>query len=344
MDMKQPFFFKGRFYNHSQEVIRQRLVNMIRSCWCILKQRLAGKGSKRVLLGSVDITRWVVNDSSNPINDDLVITWLGHATFLIQAGGINILTDPTFYEISSLTARFAKNPALPHQLPTIDAVLISHNHQDHLDEKSVIALKKRFDPKFYVPAGCGHWFKKRGMTNVIESTWWDKHIINVGDKQADLIFLPAFHWSGRGLLDVNKTLWGSWLIASNNKQVYFAGDSAYASHFNQIKKEYPNIDVALLPIGPNEPRELLYDTHLSAEEAVQAFLDLGAKHFIPMHWATFHLGIESFIVPIKRLSHQWNAKAELLTSKVLHIVKCGEKRSFGTIIKAAYARMKERSF
>jgi len=344
MDMKKPFFHKGRFYNHEHDSLKERLWNMVKTYGHIAKQRLSGQGNTKVLLGNEDIKRWVVNDVLHSNHEDLLITWLGHATFLIQTHGLNILTDPVFYEISSFTARFSKIPALPHQLPPIDAVLISHNHQDHLDERSVLTLKKNFNPSFYVPQGCAKWFSKRGITNVFEATWWDKITFSKEDKTAELAFLPAFHWAGRNPFNLNKTLWGSWMITNNDQNIYFAGDTAYAKHFTLIKEQYPNIDVALLPIGPNEPRELLYDTHLSSEEAVQAFLDLGAKHFIPMHWATFHLGIDPFIAPLKRLCFHWNTRAEHLKSKVLHIVKCGEQRNFHDIIKAACARRKEGIF
>ncbi len=267
---------------------------------------------------------WTLSPELQTQSFQPIVTWIGHATFLIQLDGLNILTDPVFYDLSILAERLVRAAVMPEALPKIDVIIISHNHRDHVDEKSLMALRHH-QPLMCVPMGNKQWFSSHGFTNVIEMTWGDQTTIG----NVKLTFLPASHWTGRSIFDINKSLWGSWMIESAGFTTYFAGDSAYADHFAAIGKKYPVIDLALMPVGPNEPHDLIYDAHVSAEESVQAFLELGAQHFIPMHWGTFVFGLDSFYLPIERLIASWGSKEELRT-KTLHVIKFGEQRMFTT--------------
>ena len=237
---------------------------------------------------------------------ELSITWIGHATFLIQVHNINILTDPVFGEVSTFFPRILPPGIHFDTLPSIDYVLLSHNHWDHMDSASLKALKSRHpDMKVLVPLGDGAWFLKRRF-HVEELSWWDSH----SAKEMRFSFLPAVHWSGRGFFDTNRSLWGSWMIEGPGATVYFAGDTAYGDHFAQIAKEYSDIDVALMPIGPCEPKEWMLRTHMDVERSLRAFHDLQARYFIPMHWGTFPFGNDQFDAPIKRLKDMSAANSE----------------------------------
>ncbi|MFH0898490.1 MAG: MBL fold metallo-hydrolase [bacterium] len=254
------------------------------------------------------------------------ITWIGHATFLIQIGGLNILTDPIFFELSRFFApRLMPCPLSLEKLPPIDIILVSHNHVDHLDHATICTLKLLgHNPTILAPSGNKDWFMRRGFSKVYEKTWWEKHA------QDDFVFtcLPANHWSGRNLLDTNKTLWGSWMIAYKGFHIYFAGDSAYDIHFSQIKKAYPSINVALMPIAPNDPHPLIKVSHINAYEAFKAFHDLGAQQFIPMHWGTFLFEQSQFDHSINLISELWEKQHQKLTGQILKILKIGQSCRF----------------
>jgi len=254
------------------------------------------------------------------------ITWIGHATFLIQIADKNILTDPIFGNSTFLFPRIHKPGIDIHKLPKIDYIIISHNHVDHMCKNSLLKLIE-LNPqvKIMVPIGDKKWFETRNFKSAFEFTWWQEYVTN---KDLKFTFLPAQHWSQRFIFDGNKSLWGSWMIEHNNFKIYFAGDTAYAGHFKSIGQEFNNIDVALLPVGPCEPREKMCFSHTSSEEAGQAFLDLNAKNFIPMHWGTFHFGTDFFDTPIVRLRSWWNSNVGLSNDKILNIVKFGQRLEF----------------
>ena len=236
---------------------------------------------------------------------------------------------PIFGRFSKFVPRFVLPPITLNKLPKIDVVLISHNHKDHLDEKSLYRLKND-DPLFLIPIGNGRWFSRRGFKNILEMNWWEKEDFGVG-KESDgmtFSFLPATHWTGRTLFDLNKSLWGSWMIEYKGFKIYFAGDTAYSEHFKSIREYYSPIHVALMPIGPEEPRLLVDDAHTNSQQAIQAFLDLNAENFIPMHWGTFSFGLDDFSDPIEKLRRLWDSSLDQLAKKNLHVVKFGEPKKF----------------
>ncbi len=268
----------------------------------ILLRRLFSSCKKAPFFSDeTDLAEFFDDDKKPPARSNSpVITWIGHSTFLIQVNGLNILTDPVLGDINRIYKRKVK-PGIPLcDLPVIDIVLLSHNHCDHMDHKSLLWLRT-YQPLVLVPKGDGKWFTKNRFEAVKEFDWDTEIKIAT----VTFSFLPARHWSGRGVLDLNKSLCGSWMISCNRTTIYFAGDSAYGNHYNYIAQKFPSIDVALMPISPNEPRKYTQHTHMNTQEAVQAFIDLNAKTFAPMHWGTFGLGTDTFGKPIVELKSAW---------------------------------------
>ena len=224
---------------------------------------------------------------------ELAITWVGHATALIQIGGINVLTDPQFSERASPVQwvgpkRWQPPGVLLRELPHIDIVVVSHNHYDHLDADSVKALNAQAGgpPLFVVPLGVERWLAAEGITNAKSLDWWDA----IELRGARVHLVPVQHWSGRGFGDRMQALWGGYVIEGGGKRAFFAGDTGYsAEHFKQIGERAGPIDLALIPIGGYEPRWFMGKQHVNPDEAVQIHLDLKARRSIGIHWGTFQL-------------------------------------------------------
>lgn len=313
-----PFFDNGRYYNYPGETKPPFILPAINMMieWYFFK-----KFEKRI-----DANQWTAKDVPIDEVQGATITWIGHSTFLIQINGINILTDPIFNNLP-LFPRLLPPGIKLQSLPKIDFVLISHNHRDHMDAHTLKYLRDNHKSKYLVPLGDKAWFDGKGFENVHELYWWD-HIKFAKvryDKDIEFVFLPAAHWSQRGLFDYNKSLWGSWMIKINNRNIYFGGDSSYSSHYQSIAYEFSNIDIALMPIGPCEPSQWMRYSHMNSEEAGQAFLDLRAKKFIPMHWGTYFFGIDGINLPIDRLVEWWKAKN--LHPNDLHLLKVGQRKT-----------------
>ena len=326
----KPHKARGRFYNHPQDSLTRHIKSVLGTLIHIIKKKCKPRHTKKPFFNpDFKMHDWVEYRQPLPASHKPTITWLGHATFLIQIGGINILTDPLFFNISGFLRRIIPTPVSLDQLPPIDVIILSHNHQDHMDTKSLEILK-RFDPLILVPLGDKKWFDRRNFKRVIENDWWAIESVTKNNEQVNFHFLPASHWTGRGPFDINKSLWGSWLIEHDGFKIYFAGDSAYAAHYQLIAQEHPAIQVALMPIAPNEPDAFMRGSHLSTQEAIQAFHELQAKHFIPMHWGTFKFGIDSFHDPITQLTTHWDAAGYNPQERILHIVKCGQAKKFSS--------------
>jgi L-ascorbate metabolism protein UlaG (beta-lactamase superfamily) len=322
-----PHSVKGRFASYPEEKTNRTFWRAIKAFMRLLFSR----SDPRIL---EELQPWV-NTSAYasalvPPGAHPEVTWIGHSTFLIRAGGKAILTDPIFDTLFYIL-RFKRltPPGLAlTSLPPIDAVLISHNHPDHMDESAIWALKESHDPLFLVPQGDKAWFDRRGFERVRECTWWETYELS---PTVRCTFLPAIHWSRRGLFDHNRSLWGGWMIeerSSSPRSLYFAGDTAYGTHFKAIAEAYSHIDVALMPIGPAEPYELMRCSHMNPEEAGQAFLDLGAHCMVPMHWGAYNLGVEHPLEPIKRLQSWWKLNSRELQERLLWCMKIGETKLF----------------
>lgn len=237
-------------------------------------------------------------------SEKLIITFVNHASFLIQVDGLNILTDPIWSKRASPFS-FA-GPARVHppgiefdKLPKIDIVLISHNHYDHMDSETIKKLEDKFAPKFVVPLANIEKMKSFGAKNIVELDWWDSLQMNPDFK---ITLAPAKHWSSRTLADKREALWGSFYLDSKKEKIYFAGDTGYGPHFAEIHKRLGTPTLALLPIGSYQPRWFMKEMHINPEEAVLAHLDLKAKLSVGMHFGTFQLTDEAIDAPEKDLS------------------------------------------
>jgi L-ascorbate metabolism protein UlaG (beta-lactamase superfamily) len=228
------------------------------------------------------------------------VTWIGHASYVVRTGGLTILTDPVWSrKIPGVRARLTP-PGVPLSgVGRVDAIVISHNHYDHLDAPTIKQLPR--DTATFVPARLGAWFRRRGFTNVVELDWWES--VHLG--AVELSFVPAHHWSRRTLTDTCKTLWGGWVFTSGDAKVYFAGDTGYGHWFTEIAAHHPGIDLALMPVGAYEPNWFMKPVHTNPDEAVQACRDLGARRMATMHWGTFVLSAEPLLDPVRRAAVAW---------------------------------------
>ncbi|MFC9732372.1 MBL fold metallo-hydrolase [Streptomyces roseolus] len=231
----------------------------------------------------------------------VAVTWAGHASWVLRIGGLTVLTDPVWSRrILGTPARLTPVGVRWEDLPPVDAVVISHNHFDHLDAPTLRRLPRA--TPVLVPAGLGRWFVRRGFTRVTELDWWEAAELD----GVRFDFVPAHHWSKRTLLDTCRSLWGGWVLTDPaGHRVYFAGDTGYGHWFAEIGRRHPGIDLALLPIGAYAPRWWLRDVHTDPEEAVRALQDLGARRMAPMHWATFVLSSEPVLEPLTRVRAAW---------------------------------------
>lgn len=246
------------------------------------------------------------------------LTWIGHASFLGSLGGGRFLVDPVFSERAGRLYRRHAAPALrPADLPQLDALLVTHSHYDHLDRASVMALPR--DVQVCVPLGLGTWFRRRGFSRVADLDWWDS--VCCGPLRVTLV--PARHWSRRRLWDTNRTLWGGFVVEAAGRSVYHAGDTAWFDGFAEIGRRFPGLLAAMLPVGSYDPAWFMENYHLNPEQAGRAFLELGARRLVPMHWGTFRLADEPFAEPIERLRRWWSERGPEDPSR-LRVLSIGE--------------------
>ncbi len=226
------------------------------------------------------------------------VTLVNHCTFLVQLPGCNLLTDPVWSErVSPVGFAGPKRVRPPgvawDRLPRIDAVLVSHNHFDHLDLPTLRELEKRFAPTFVTGLGNRALLEARGLRAVEELDWWQTSA-TLAERGVRVTYTPAQHWSARSFFEKNTTLWGGFWIAGARRTAYFAGDSGYGRDFADVRARLGVPDVAMLPIGAYEPRWFMRGAHMAPDEAVQAWVDLGRPRTLAMHHDTFQLADEGF--------------------------------------------------
>jgi N-acyl-phosphatidylethanolamine-hydrolysing phospholipase D len=229
------------------------------------------------------------------------VTWIGHATLLVQLDGVNVLTDPTWADHAGPFG-FGPRRLVPpgvqfDDLPPIHAVVISHDHYDHLDLPTVERLVRAHRPTFFVPLGLGAWLAERGVPNVVELDWWQRRAY----RGLTFVATPAQHGSGRWLTDQNLRLWSSWAILGRQHRFFFAGDTGYTPAMAEIGRQLGPFDVAALPIGGYSAFTARHPNHVSPEEGLQLFQDVRGRRLVPMHWGTFALNREPFREPPQRL-------------------------------------------
>ena len=264
---------------------------------------------------------------SKSVHDQLIITFINHATMLIQWDGINFLTDPVWSERVSPFKWFGPKRVHPpgvlfEDLPPIHYILLSHNHYDHLDITTLRKLIKRDQPKILTGLGVGEWLhKKQKIENVIELDWWQS--VNFPQK-LKIIFTPTQHFSSRTLFDRDKTLWGGFAVNWDDELLYFSGDTAYCNVFKEIRKKFGSPRLALLPIGAYEPRWFTSSVHMSAEESLQAHLDLESKISLAYHFGTFRLTDEGIDDPPKSLMKEMERRG--IPFETFWILEPGQSR------------------
>jgi L-ascorbate metabolism protein UlaG (beta-lactamase superfamily) len=217
----------------------------------------------------------------------LRVTWINHATVLIQMDGLNVLTDPTWAPRSfpNVGPKRRRPPGLSFEdLPPIDAVLVSHDHHDHMDLPTLRALVARHGPRIYAGLGTSKFLAARGVPGVHDLDWWESADVAPG---FTVTAVPARHMSGRGLFDGDRRLWCGFVLTGPSGSVYFAGDTGEGKHFAEIAKRFPGLRLALLPIGGFQPPWYMSAQHLGPATALDAFATLGAGTFVPVHFETF---------------------------------------------------------
>jgi L-ascorbate metabolism protein UlaG (beta-lactamase superfamily) len=235
---------------------------------------------------------------------ELRVTFINHSTTLIQMDGLNIVTDPIWSErcspFSWIGPKRHRAPGIDFDsLPPIDFVLISHNHYDHLDLPTVKKLSDKYKMPIITGLGNKTFLQQNDITNVTEIDWWDKVPLA---NSITLTGVPARHFSGRGLSDRQTTLWMGFVIQSPAGNVYFAGDTGFGQHFEEIRRRFAPIRLALLPIGAYLPRWFMSGVHVSPDEAVRAHQILGAGTSIVIHFGTFRLGVDGQDQPVDDLN------------------------------------------
>ena len=290
--------FDGRFFNIAPRTSDKTLADVRR--WRKTSQR----------------TPWPRHVPVHPARPDariggMRITLVGHATVLLQMGGMNLLTDPVWSDRCS-PVQFAgpKRVCVPgvrfDDLPPIDAVLLSHNHYDHLDKATLRKLVSRHDPLILTPLGNDTIVRRAApRARIATGDWWDSHDFGAN---VTATFVPAQHWSARGLYDRRMALWCGFVVRAGGRSIYFAGDTGYGdgSLFPAIRARLGSPDLALLPIGAYAPRWFMRDQHTDPAETVQIMRDLGATHAQAIHWGVFPLSDEGRDEPVHALARALN--------------------------------------
>ena len=268
--------------------------------------------------GLAGVLRWLLTRSRGPwpthvedvpvalpaarVDDGSIrATVIGHATVLVQVGGLNILTDPVMSARIGPTPwtgpKRVRPPAVPFEsIPAIDIVLLSHDHYDHLDRPTLRQLVARDNPRILTGLRVG---AAVPSNNVVELDWWQGHAIREG---VTATYVPAEHFSGRGLFDRDKSLWGGFVLETPHGKVYFAGDTAMGVHFQAIRERFGTMTLSLLPIGAYAPRWFMERVHMDPDEALQASLTLESQTTLAIHFATFNLADDAYDAPTHALA------------------------------------------
>jgi L-ascorbate metabolism protein UlaG (beta-lactamase superfamily) len=267
-----------------------------------------------------DFLRWITNRDRGPWrpftntppgsrppgrvdSGKIRVTFINHATVLIQMDGLNILTDPVWSERVSPVAfagprRHRPPGVLFSDLPPIDVVLVSHNHYDHMDLATLSLLSTAHHPRVLAGLGNAAFLEKHGVARARDLDWWDTFPLAPG---VTLTSVPARHFSSRSPFDGDRTLWCGWVVTGPSGSFYFAGDTGWGSHFQLIHDRFPNLRLALLPIGAYRPRWFMSQAHIDPEEAVRAQETLGAETAVAIHFGTFAQADDGEFEPVDAL-------------------------------------------
>ena len=259
-----------------------------------------------------------------PEADPLQVTWFGHSAFMLRIHGSTLLFDPMLGNAPSPVPAFGGKrygrPIEIDRIPAVDAVVISHDHYDHLDYGSIKKIKDRVG-RFFVPLGVGAHLERWGVepNKIKEHDWWEETEF----QGLVLTSAPARHFSGRGLTNRNSTLWCSWIVRAPEARVFFSGDSGYGPHFAEIGDKYGPFDLTLMECGQYDERWAAI--HMLPEETVQAHLDVKGKRMIPVHWGAFTLAMHHWTDPAERAVKAAKARGvAILTPKIGQTLAIGE--------------------
>jgi L-ascorbate metabolism protein UlaG (beta-lactamase superfamily) len=294
--------YRERKFNDMGNTLDMSFTDYVSTTWDFLFTRNHRTPDAELPLKPVDLSHFNSKDS-----DLLNVTWLGHSSLMINIDGYKILTDPVFEKRVSVLGPTRFNGDVPldiKQIPKIDAVIISHDHYDHLNKFSVRALIAKTN-KFVVPLKVGARLEDWGVPRekIVELDWWQEYTF---DQKLMIAATPAQHFSGRGITDRNKTLWASWVIKSPLHNLFFSGDSGYFGGFKQIGDKYGPFDMTFVECGAYG--EGWPKVHMFPEQTVRAHLDLKGGVLHPIHWGTFNLALHPWYEPMERLTAAANLK------------------------------------
>lgn len=296
-----PNYKDGKFQNLVETSINLSFSESVKVGWEMLANGAVNEPQDTIQTVPFSAKRFEETGQS----DEVAISWFGHSSVLIRIEGKTLLTDPVFSERASMVS-FVGPKRFPFdhhirvdELPKVDAVILSHDHYDHLDYETFLQLKGKIT-RFFVPLGVGAHLEKWGIApeHITELDWWES--AKLGD--LTLVCTPARHFSGRGLTNQNTTLWSSWVLQGTQRRVYYGGDSGYYPGFKTIGDKYGPFDIALLECGAYNQDWI--SIHMLPEQTAQAQFDVKAKVLIPIHWGKFNLALHPWREPIERLTRK----------------------------------------
>jgi L-ascorbate metabolism protein UlaG (beta-lactamase superfamily) len=309
-----PIDDKGRFVNHEFPFV-DSLRDVFKWQTTINPQKAEKKNDK----WKAEV---LYNQAFIDSKDDCIV-WLGHASFFIRLAGITFLIDPVLFNVS-LIKRQSDLPLQADELHNIDYILVSHDHRDHCDEKSLKLLaKNNLDATYLTGLNLDTIIQSFTNSSKIQTAGWYQQYKT--EDAVKVFYVPSRHWGRRFLTDTNVRLWGGYVIQGAGKTIYFSGDSGYGGHFEDIGKVFPNIDYCIIGVGAYKPEFFMGQSHVSPTNAVKAFHDTHAKVMIPMHYGTFDLADEPMGDPLRvlrKLEEQDEIKGDLKALKVGEILYC----------------------
>jgi L-ascorbate metabolism protein UlaG (beta-lactamase superfamily) len=308
-----PRFKEGLFVNPNVSPVGRTGMG-----WSTTRAWLLGD-EQRTPPGPLPLRQDAAKAWAQPPQSGLRVTWLGHSTLLVEVDGVRLLTDPVWGERASPSTvvgpqRFHPPPVALEELPPLDAVLLSHDHYDHLDMGTIRALNAR-GVTFYVPLGVGAHMEGWGVPpeRIVELDWWQE--VALGGNGFKLVATPAHHFSGRSLTDRNRTLWASWTLLGPTHRVFFSGDTGMTPDFTEIGQRFGPFDLTMLEVGAYHPS--WGDIHLGPHHALEAHAMLKGRRMLPVHWGTFMLAMHAWDEPAETLEREARARQVELVTPIL---------------------------